>query len=323
MHFRFVKISNNYNSYKTFCLTYGIISFFLNFVIFTANASVLQDKDTTLLNKKRLIPVIATETVLTTTSLILLNNLWYKDYPRSGFLFFNDNNEWLLMDKFGHTTTSYRIAGTGYYLLKWSGVKENKAIWYGTATGFAYLTAIEVLDGFSKEWGFSPGDEIANIIGPSLFIGQQFLWNDQRLKLKWSFHQTGFSKYRPDLLGKNLAENVLKDYNGQTYWLSVNINSFLSQDSEFPAWLNIALGYGADGMLGARTNPTIYQGNILPTYKRGRQLYVSADIDLSKIKTKSAFLKTILNVLGFLKIPMPALEYNFSNNMFKGYYLYF
>ncbi len=297
----------------------------LLFVFFAYNAksNTSQNKDTTLLNKKRLISVLASEAGLSATSLILLNNLWYKDYPRSGFLLFNDNNEWLQMDKIGHTTSSYRISGTGYYLLKWSGVKENKAIWYGGTTGLVYLTAIEVLDGFSKEWGFSPGDEVANILGTSLFIGQQMLWHDQRIKLKWSFHQTNYFKYRPDLLGKNLQENMLKDYNGQTYWISANIKSFLTKESEFPKWLNFAFGYGADGMLGARTNPEIYNGNILPSYKRSKQFYFSADIDLSRIKTKSAFLKTILNVLNFIKIPMPTLEYNATSKKFKGYYLYF
>ena len=125
------------------------------------------------------------------------------------------------------------------------------------------------------------------------------------------------------MLGKNLAENVLKDYNGQTYWLSVNVNSFLDSKSKFPKWLNFAFGYGADGMLGARTNPTYYKDKLLPVYERGRQYYVSADIDLSKIRSKSAFLKAVLNIVGFVKIPMPALEYNTSNKRLKGYYLYF
>jgi hypothetical protein len=149
------------------------------------------------------------------------------------------------------------------------------------------------------------------------------LWHDQRIKLKWSFHTTKYAQYRTDLLGKNLAENVLKDYNGQTYWGSTNIKSFLSKDTHIPAWLNLAVGYGADGMLGARTNPETYNGTSLPYFKRGRQLYLSADVDLSKIKTRSAFLKTLLNVLNFVKIPMPALEYNFSDSRMKGYYFYF
>jgi hypothetical protein len=43
-------------------------------------------------------------------------------------------------------------------------------------------------------------------------------------------------------------EQMLKDYNGQTYWLSVNLHSFY-KGSKIPKWLNLAIGYGANGML--------------------------------------------------------------------------
>jgi hypothetical protein len=35
-----------------------------------------------------------------------------------------------------------------------------------------------------------------------------------------------YAQYRPNVLGSSLAEQILKDYNGQTYWLSVNLHSF-------------------------------------------------------------------------------------------------
>ncbi len=35
---------------------------------------------------------------------------------------------------------------------------------------------------------------------------------------------------------------MLKDYNGQTYWLSFNVASFLPTNSGFPYWLNMSLG---------------------------------------------------------------------------------
>ena len=38
--------------------------------------------------------------------------------------------------------------------MKWSGVPE-KAIWYGGAYGAVFLTTIEILDGYSAEWGAS------------------------------------------------------------------------------------------------------------------------------------------------------------------------
>src|ERR1700742_236943 len=40
-------------------------------------------------------------------SLIILNNTWYKNYPRSSFHTFNDDGEWLQVDKFGHAWTAY------------------------------------------------------------------------------------------------------------------------------------------------------------------------------------------------------------------------
>src|SRR4051812_42271731 len=56
------------------------------------------------LNKKRIACIIGTEATLYAGSLIGLNELWYKNYPRSSFHFFNDNKEWLQMDKVGHFT---------------------------------------------------------------------------------------------------------------------------------------------------------------------------------------------------------------------------
>jgi hypothetical protein len=72
------------------------------------------------------------------------------------------------------------------------------------------------------------------------------MWKEQRITPKFSFHTTQYAQYRPNVLGSSLAEQMLKDYNGQTYWLSVNTPSIKAQN---PKWLNLAIGYGANGML--------------------------------------------------------------------------
>jgi Predicted periplasmic lipoprotein (DUF2279) len=258
------------------------------------------------INKKRLAGVVIGESVGITASLIGLNSLWYKDYPRSSFHFFNDNDEWFLMDKIGHFTSTYHIGRIGYGIYRWTGIENNKAIWYGGSTGLIYLTTIEVLDAFSTEWGFSWGDMLANTAGAALFMGQEFAWNEQRVLVKYSFMPSKYAEYRPELLGENTIQQSLKDYNGQTYWLSVNPYSFLSEDSKFPKFLNIAFGYGADGMTGAVENPA----GISPDFKRYRQYYFSLDLDLNKIPCKRKWVKTVLSTLNIVKIPFPALEYN-------------
>ncbi|MCX6312648.1 MAG: DUF2279 domain-containing protein [Bacteroidetes bacterium] len=271
-------------------------------------------------NKKRTIGVITGETVIASGSLIALSQLWYKDYPQSSFHFFNDNSEWLQMDKCGHTITAYVVGKTGMRLLEWSGVKRNKAIWFGGLTGFAYQGVIEIFDGFSSQWGFSIGDISANAAGCGILIGQEYLWKEQRISLKYSFHKSTYPQYRPNLLGKNWNEQILKDYNGQTYWLSVNIASFLSDQTKFPKFLNLAFGYGADGMTGGKSNPILYNsvGNMI-SFERTRQYYLSMDIDLTKIKTHSPFLKTVFETIGFLKIPAPGIE--LKQNHLTGHWL--
>ena len=274
------------------------------------------------IHKGRLTGVLITGGVLYTGTMIGLYNLWYKDYPQSSFHFINDNNQWLYMDKIGHVTTSYWIGRIGYEALKWSGVSRKKAIWYGGSLGFVFTTTVEIFDGFSAEWGASPGDLIANTAGAALFIGQQLIWDEQRFLLKFSYTPSEFAQYRPDLLGSNHLQRILKDYNGQTYWLSTNIYSFLPGESKFPKWLNVAFGYGASGMLGARSNPDEHNGHPLPYYDRYSQYYFTLDIDLTRIKTRSETVRLLLNIIGFIKIPFPALEFN-SHDKVKFHWLYF
>jgi hypothetical protein len=273
--------------------------------------------DSTSLQPKRLLLVSGSELVLGSGSLIGLNELWYKDYPRSDFHFFNDNEEWLQMDKMGHLTTSYHVGRVGVGLLKWSGVKRRKAIWYGGLLGTAYLSAVEVMDGYSEQWGFSWGDFGSNAAGSMLCIGQELLWDEQRITLKFSFRQSPYAAYRPNLLGDTYVSNLLKDYNGQTYWLSVNPSMFMSSDSRFPRWLNIAVGYGAEGMTGGSFNPPFIDGHGNQVYfERYRQIYLSLDVDLSRLPIKGKAWKVFSSAIGFVKVPAPAVE--FSRNGVKG-----
>ena len=271
------------------------------------------------LNLKRKKAVFVAEVTLGATALVGLNQLWYADYPQSKFHLINDNAEWLQMDKLGHFYSTYHIGRLGTEMLQWSGLPKKQQLLYGSGLGFAFLTVVEVFDGFSAEWGASSGDMIANASGTALYVSQELLWKEQRITPKFSFHSTKYAALRPDVLGSNLPEKILKDYNGQTYWLSINIYSFF-KDSKIPKWLNLAVGYGADGMLsGNGENTTIVT---TPNSKETRQFYLSIDVDLTKIDTKSHFLKTLFSVFNTIKIPAPTLEYAPRESV-KGHLIYF
>lgn len=291
-------------------------------IALSGNSFAQNSNDTIPVNRKLLGEIVVFENIAVLTSIGGLSVLWYADYPQSSFHFINDNKEWLQMDKIGHATAAYYISKTSYDLLQWPGVEKKKAVWYGGATGFTYLAVVELLDGFSAEWGASLGDLTANALGSAAFVGQQLAWDEQKVLLKWSYHASRYAQYRPNILGRNFPERILKDYNGQTYWLSVNVHSFLPDESKFPKWLNVALGYSADGMLGANSNPAEINGITLPSFERTRRYFLSLDLDLTRIKTRSKALNMIFNLIGVLKIPFPAIEYN-SKNQWKLHGMYF
>ena len=271
------------------------------------------------LNKKRQNAVILSEVFVAAGTLVGLNQLWYADFPKSDFHFINDNSEWLQMDKAGHVFSSYHLGRFGAEMLKWSGDTEKNQLLFGAGLGFAFLTAVEVLDGYSSEWGASSGDIIANASGTALYVSQELIWNEQRITPKFSFHTTKYANYRPKILGSSFSEQILKDYNGQTYWLSVNLNSF-AKGSKIPKWLNLAVGYGAEGMItGDKNNTSVF---LTSNPQRSRQFYLSLDVNLTKIKTDSHLLKTIFSVLNSVKIPAPTIEFVRFNEI-KYHLIYF
>jgi hypothetical protein len=279
-------------------------------------------------NKKRKYIVGGTSAALYGGSLISLNKAWYQNYPKAPFHTFDDSKEWLQVDKVGHAWTAYQTSRGTTAAWTWAGLPHKKAVLLGSATGFTYLTVIEILDAHSAEWGWSWADMGANLFGSALYAGQELHWKAQKIQFKFSAHHNNYEpllQHRADkLYGNTLPQRLLKDYNGQTYWLSFNVKGILKV-SQFPEWLNVAIGYGADGLWGGFENKGYdSEGNVIfnrTDISRHRQWYLSPDIDFTKIKTGSKPLKTLLFLLNAIKIPAPALE--FSNGRFKGHIIQF
>lgn len=282
------------------------------------------------LNKGRLKTVSIAQGAIWVGSLVALNQAWYANYPRSKFHLFNDSGEWQQIDKVGHAFSANWGANLSASFFRWSGVKRNKAALLGAGMGVAYESVIEILDGYSAAWGFSMADMAANLSGSLLFASQELAWQEQRIQFKFSSHQVNYKdpeliRKANDLYGRSTMERILKDYNGQTYWLSLNIWSF-AKDRRFPKWLNIALGYGGSGMLGGYSNDWTDKYGVYHDRRdipRITQFYLSPDIDLSKIEIRGHKLKVLKLLNGLhIKFPMPALEWNTYGDV-KFHALYF
>jgi uncharacterized protein YfiM (DUF2279 family) len=249
---------------------------------------------------------------------LALDRVWYAQYERSPMHSFDDSGEWLQMDKAGHLFSAYTLGRWGHAAWARCGTNEKEAILIGGSMGLVFLTGVELLDGTSAGWGFSWSDMAANVLGTGLFMGQQAGWHEQRVFAKFSAHLTPYASEDPELLGEGFGERILKDYNGQTIWLSANLWSF-NKASKLPQWLSVAGGYGAEGMVSAFPQDPEQVASGTEPY---RQYFLAPDIDLTRIKTKSKALRTVLFVLNGIKVPMPTLEFR-SNGKVIAHGLYF
>jgi hypothetical protein len=255
-------------------------------------------------------------------SLFVLDNEWNSATPRKKFYTQNDWKLWLQMDKAGHAWTTYRTSRTNTEALMWAGLSRSKATWMGTGIAFTYMLGVEYLGAHAENRGWSWMDCGANFFGAALFASQELGWKEQRITFKFSAHVNRYAdpqlQARADqLFGSSTLDKIFKDYNGQTYWLSFNLKSFLPK-SRLPAWLNVAVGYGAEGMFGATRNVAFKNGEPLFDRRdvlRYRQWYLAPDVELRRIRTKSKLLKAVFNVVDCIKFPAPAIE--FSNGSFK------
>jgi hypothetical protein len=267
-------------------------------------------------SKNRAIGIGTLQSVGAVGTLSFLSYVWYSDYNTSSFRLFNDFNDWRGMDKLGHYFSAFYMADFMHQSLRWAGVKKNKSLLISSISSFAYLTSIEILDGYSEGWGFSIPDAVMNTAGLLGFALQNYVDPKKNVQLKFAFVPSDLRQYRPSLLGENNFVAGIKDYNGQTYWLSFNLAHF-TKIKKMPTFINLAFGYGAGGLLGGNNNPEFNeQGLALPNIERYSRFFLSGDIQWRNIKTKNHYMRLFLNLLSCYKLPFPALEYN-SKNQFK------
>jgi uncharacterized protein YfiM (DUF2279 family) len=277
--------------------------------------------DSSMVDKRKLRTVIAAKSLFYAGGIGYLHFVWYKDKERVPFHFYNDGRGYLQMDKFGHAFGAYAQSYAGYHLMRSAGVSRSKSLLWGGSLGFIMQTPIEIFDGLYEGWGFSWWDMAANGVGTALVIGQELAWQEQLIKMKFSFSPSPYRRQAHGYLGSTVLESLFLDYNAHTYWLSVPVQT-LGGELPIPPWLSLAAGYSANGMFGEFENRRWYRGMPIPETERYRQYLISLDVDWTRIRSRNRFVQTLLKGMFFIKLPFPALEVN-SKGGIKGYWLYY
>jgi hypothetical protein len=279
--------------------------------------SQLNFKTTDSLNKIRLIYTTASISTVWAGSFIALNKVWYSDFEKEKLHSFNDGNNWLQMDKIGHAYSCYHFSEILAKTYNWTGLSKNKAAILGSSVAWSYQFSIEILDGMSSAWGFSWWDIVANSAGSLIYLGQELGLKKQFIQFKFSFYPSKYAQYRPNYLGSTFSEQILKDYNAQSYWLTFSPFSFY-KNSKWK-WLNLALGYSVDGKL-IGNNDYFQTIDGQTEFFAKREWLLSLDIDVKSLPIKKRWLKTLLSPFNSIKFPLPSIIFN--GNSFYGRWLY-
>lgn len=249
--------------------------------------------------------------------LVGLVELWYPAGGRVGFHWFDDHAEWLQMDKLGHFFCTFHFAMGWAYVLRFGGIPRKMAAWVGAVIAFLTMLPIEVMDGFSPAYGASLSDLLANTLGATAVVVQSYFFEWIPIMPKFSFHPTHFAALRPALLGNSWWEQIFKDYNGQTIWFVADVNTLVRRKI-FPSWLRLAIGVGAEGLLGGHDNVWQSQDGKEINFSdvtRYRQLYISVDINWGKSPRNHWLVRSLWHVLHWIKCPAPTLEFNAERGM--------
>jgi hypothetical protein len=172
-------------------------------------------------------------------------------------------------DKLGHAFFAYvgtRLLTRGFEFI---GNEPQPALNYGFWTSLGLMTAVEVVDGYSKRYRFSPQDAVMNVVGAGAgYLLERHPDLDRLLDLRLHYKPSADSGFDPG-----------GDYSGQTYLLAIKASGIAALRTHEPLrYLELAIGYGSRG----------YE-NPFPPFEHKRNLYFGVALNVSELLRQTVY----------------------------------
>ncbi|KAB2909584.1 MAG: YfiM family protein [Ignavibacteriales bacterium] len=223
---------------------------------------------------------------------IYQKNAWWSG-KKTGFHIENDWKYALSVDKLGHFYSPVILAHAFSVGLEAANVDYGTGIWVSSAAALLFQLYVEVYDGFASEWGFSPGDAIADIAGAAYPVLQYYYPVLYNFHPRFSYWPVGLGNE-----GHNPGQKLIlvDDYEGQRFWLSMRVGNLFGDGFKkiWPDFLMLSVGYGVRNLDG--------RGGGL------KDFYIALDLDYDKIPLYGKFWQMLKNSFAFIKFPMPAVR---------------
>ncbi len=253
-------------------------------------------RDTTHINATKLAIVLGGLAATITAIHLYQSQGWWHD-NRTSFHFQEDLKYGLNVDKLGHFYGGVASAFIFRKSFIWADMPETQALWWGSGAALLFQTYTEIEDGFST-WGFDRVDFASDVAGAAYPVAQHYWPFLRNFNMKFSYHPSPLINEPGGIGFKGQKHIMFDDYEGQTIWFSVDVNSLLpkSVDQYWPDWLCLALGYGARDI----ATPQPY-----------RVYFLALDFDVTRIiPQNTAFLRTLSEALNFIHLPAPAVQFS-------------
>ncbi len=279
-------------------------SLFLLVIFFVSSQNIFGQSDSLKVNKKRVFIVGSSLAGALGGSYLYVQNSWWSEKQEP--FHFDDGADLtyaLNVDKVGHFMGGLEAADVFSSSMKWAGMQEEQALWYGAAFGSGLQLAIEMKDAYAPYWGFSKWDLALGSAG-SLFPVAQYYNDDLKaINFKFSYYKQSDIYWELDRQrGKEPNKYAWQDdYPNQTYWLSVDVNHF-TETCCWPDWLNLAIGFGLDDTQYLNESNTKMGGN--------NEWYIALDYDIPKMlkKWNSPTGKKVKHWLNYIHLPAPTIR---------------
>lgn len=265
----------------------GLVLLSLVVLAQTSNAQEVDSSTTTSVAIASLVPA-----ALVTSGIVLNYEAFWKSADDVPFHISTDPPYSMHVDKFSHAYLSMAVSDGIRGAYRIAGLKPSTSSWLGAGLSVATGLMIELEDarhGNDPQYGFSPGDVAADIVGASLPLVRHYYPAFERVSMKLSIWPSD---------ARSAYKTIIDDYESQYYWVTYDPHEILGT----PKWLNIAAGYGCENLEAVSWLPS----------RAGKQpaarLFIGPDINLAGIPIEGAFWKGFTSVMRYVRIPLPALE---------------
>jgi hypothetical protein len=178
---------------------------------------------------------------------------------------FSQDTQWGGADKFGHIYGNYAGVRLLSSLFRAVGNTPRDATTYAMWSTLATYSAIEIADGYSRNFRFSAQDFAANFVGAFFALAMERNPRlDEILDFRFGYRKSRWSE----------TWDPVSDYSGQRYYLVVKGDAFAAlRENRATRYLEVALGYGVQN----------YASWGRGYSERERDLYFGLSLNLSRL----------------------------------------